>query len=71
MRFLRVADEGVLGNEVALDMTMFDIDWISRDIPLPLQAAGEEIFIEWNFTSDQSLDPYSGLSIDNVGIIAE
>ena len=52
-------------------MTMFDIDWISRDIPLPLQAAGEEIFIEWNFTSDQSLDPYSGLSIDNVGIIAE
>ena len=71
VRFLRAADEVVLGNEVPLDMTVFDIDWIPTEIPLPLQAAGEEIFIEWNFTSDQSLDPYSGLSIDNVGIVAE
>ena len=71
VRFLRAADEVVLGIEVPLDMTVFDIDWEVTEIPVPLQAIGEEIFIEWNFSSDQSLDPYSGLSIDNVGIVAE
>jgi hypothetical protein len=71
VRFLRAADEVVLGVEVPLDMTVFDIDWVVTEIPVPLQAIGEEIFIEWNFSSDQSLDPYSGLSIDNVGIVAE
>ena len=69
--FLRASDEVQIGNAVPLDMTIFDIDWTVIDIPLPTQVLGEEIFIEWNFRSDSTFDLYSGLSIDNVGIVEE
>ena len=68
VRFLSAADELQLGAEVPLDMTIFDLDWVTARIPVPPEAIGTEIIVEWNFQSDGSLDTFSGLSIDNVGV---
>ena len=68
VRFLRAEDELQLGADVPLDMTIFDLDWVTARIPVPPEAIGTEIIVEWNFQSDGSLDTFSGLSIDNVGV---
>ena len=49
-------------------MTIFDLDWVTTRIPVPPEAIGTAIIVEWNFQSDASLDTFSGLSIDNVGV---
>ncbi|MDP7656896.1 MAG: hypothetical protein QF706_12525 [Roseibacillus sp.] len=71
VRFLRAADEVQLGPEIAMDMTIFDLDWVTLNIAVVPEAIGENVIIEWNFVSDGSLDSFSGLSIDNVGVDAD
>ena len=69
VRFLRAADFLQLGAETAIDMTVFDIDYTSLSIPVVPEAMGENVIIEWNFVSDDSVDAFSGLSIDDIEVI--
>ncbi len=66
IRFLRALDQSQLGEESAIDMTLFDSDWVAQTIPVVPEAIGESVVIEFNFVSDSSPDAFSGLSIDNV-----
>ena len=66
VRFLRASDLVRLGEEVPIDMQVFDDDWQTLRIPVAPEAVGESIVIEWTFTSDGSADSFSGLSIDDV-----
>ena len=67
VRVLRASDLGVLG-DIDPDSTVFDPDWESFSEILPASAVGEEIVLEFWFTSDASADAFSGWSIDNVAI---
>ena len=69
MRFLRASDQVQLGPETALDMTEFDVDYVDVEVPVPAEALGENVIIEWNFVSDSSADSFSGLSIDDINVI--
>ena len=69
VRFLRAADLVQLGGETALDMTVFDVDYTTLEVPVPAEALGENVIIEWNFVSDGSADNFSGLSIDDIEVI--
>ena len=69
VRFLRAADFVQLGGETALDMTIFDVDYTNLEVPVPAEALGENVIIEWNFVSDGSADNFSGLSIDDIEVI--
>ena len=68
VRFLRAADQSQLGEDVSLDMTVFDLDYTTIEVLVPAAAIGESILIEFNFVSDGSLDSFSGLCIDNVNV---
>ncbi|MAT45814.1 MAG: hypothetical protein CMO35_00105, partial [Verrucomicrobiaceae bacterium] len=70
VRFLRASDQVQLGAAVELDMTVFDVDWTTIEIPVDPAAIGETIILEFNFISDSSADAFSGLSIDDVSISA-
>ena len=70
VRFLRADDQTVLGDPASIDMTVFDTEWTSIEIPVDPAAIGETILIEFNFQSDSSADAFSGISIDNVSISA-
>ena len=70
VRFLRASDQAGLGAETPIDMSVFDGDYEKLEIPVPVEAIGESILIEINFLSDDSVDFYSGLSIDNVSLSA-
>jgi len=70
VRFLRAADQVPLGASVALDMTAFDSDFETIEIPVDAAAIGETVIIEFNFVSDGSADAFSGLTIDNVSVSA-
>ncbi len=70
VRFRRVADDVQLGPDHDLDMTVFDTDYTSIRVPVPVEAIGETVRIEFNFVSDSSPDAFSGLSIDNVVVEA-
>ena len=70
VRFLRAADQVQLGAEIPLDMALFDPDWTTLTIPVVAEAFGENILIEFNFTSDSSPDAFSGLSLDNMRVAA-
>ncbi len=70
MRFLRAADQVPLGASVGLDMTAFDADFETIEIPVDAAAIGETVIIEFNFVSDGSADGFSGLTIDNVSVSA-
>ncbi|MDP7497366.1 MAG: hypothetical protein QGI77_13075, partial [Roseibacillus sp.] len=70
VRFLRAADQVQLGVSVALDMTAFDSDYGTIEIPVDAAAIGETVIIEFNFVSDGSADAFSGLTIDNVSVSA-
>ena len=69
VRFLRTSDQVQLGPETALDMTEFDVDYVDVEVPVPAEALGENVIIEWNFVSDSSADSFSGLSIDDINVI--
>ena len=68
VRFLRASDLSQLGGEVPIDMEVFDNDWTTIRFPVPPEAIGETVLIEWNFISDNTPDAYSGLSIDDVRV---
>jgi formylglycine-generating enzyme required for sulfatase activity len=68
VRFLRASDLEQLGEEVPIDMDVFDVDWTTIRFPVPPEAIGETALIEWNFISDNTPDTYSGLSIDGVRV---
>jgi len=68
VRFLRASDLSQLGGEVPIDMEVFDNDWTTIRFPVPPEAIGETVLIEWNFISDNTPDTYSGLSIDDVRV---
>jgi len=68
VRFLRAADQVQLGAEISIDMTVFDADYTSISVSVPVEAIGENVHIEFNFVSDSSADAFSGLSIDNVKV---
>jgi len=70
VRFLKAEDGTLLGDPANIDMTVFDTEWISIEIPVNDAALGETILIEFNFQSDSSADAFSGISIDNVSISA-
>ena len=70
VRFLRASDQAILGAETPIDMSVFDGDYEKLEITVPVEAIGESILIEINFLSDDSVDFYSGLSIDNVSLSA-
>ena len=70
VRFLRAVDNVQLGVDVAIDMSVFDTDYLTITIPVAAGALGETILVEWNFVSDGSVDSFSGLSIDDVRVIA-
>ncbi|HJM62199.1 MAG TPA: hypothetical protein QGF50_00680, partial [Roseibacillus sp.] len=67
VRVLRASDLGVLG-DIDPDSTVFDPDWESFSEILPASAVGEEIILEFWFTSDATNDAFSGWSIDNVAV---
>ena len=69
VRFLRV-DGTQIGASVPLDMTLFDTEYTTIEIPVDAAAVGEIIIIEFNFVSDSSADAFSGLAIDNVSVSA-
>ncbi|MCH2330563.1 MAG: hypothetical protein MK312_03375, partial [Roseibacillus sp.] len=52
------------------DPSIFDTDWAPLSEDLPAAALGEQIILEFWFTSDASGDSFSGWSIDNVAIDA-
>lgn len=66
VRFLRASDLLLLSDEVPIEMDVFDSGWTTIRIPLPPDSAGTAIIIEWNFISDDTLDAFSGLSLDDV-----
>ena len=68
IRFLRASDQVQLGGDTQIDMAPIDADWISLTIPVVPEAIGETVLIEWIFTSDSSLDAFSGLSIDDIEV---
>ncbi|MBL49575.1 MAG: hypothetical protein CMP28_11565, partial [Roseibacillus sp.] len=68
VRFRRVADDSLLGAEVAIDMSIIDLAYEEISVEFPPEAAGEIIRIEFNFVSDKTPDQYSGLNIDNVSV---
>lgn len=67
IRILRSGDLTELGT-IDPDLTLIDADWASFSVDLPAAAVGETIIIEFNFTSDVSVDDFSGWSIDNVEV---
>ncbi|NRB28350.1 MAG: hypothetical protein HRU37_11795, partial [Roseibacillus sp.] len=68
VRFLRAADEVLLGEEVVIDMTILDIDYTTIEVLVPEAAIGESVMIEFQFSSDSSADIFSGLSLDNIRV---
>ena len=66
--FVRASDQGPLGAPLAIDMIVIDGDWVNQTFPVPPEALGEIIQIEFKFMSDNSDDDFSGLSIDNVSV---
>ncbi len=67
IRVLRAGDLSILG-EIDPDSTVFDPEWVPFSEVLPAPAVGEEIILEFWFTSDASADAFSGWSIDNVAV---
>tara|TARA_B100000902_G_scaffold370691_1_gene396013 strand:+ start:576 stop:764 length:189 start_codon:yes stop_codon:yes gene_type:complete len=58
----------LLGDEIPIDLNIFDNDWSLIRIPLPKNSIGTSVVIEWNFISDDSPDAFSGLSLDDVTV---
>jgi hypothetical protein len=47
-------------------MSVFDSDYESIEVPVPVEAIGQSMVVEFQFISDDSMDVFSGLSLDNV-----
>ena len=70
VRILKSSDQSVLAT-FDPDLGIIDDEWTEFTTPLPANAIGEEIIVEFGFTSDASDDRFSGWSIDNVEIAVE
>ncbi len=70
VRFRRVGDDVQLGADHALDMSVFDTDYETQVIQVPVEVINEteNVRIEFNFVSDGTADAFSGLSIDDVRV---
>lgn len=69
VRFLRAGSFEQLGTPVQIDMTVLDKDYRLLTIEVGQEALGEAaIIVEWTFQSDDSVDAFSGLTIDNIVI---
>ncbi|MEC9054818.1 MAG: hypothetical protein VX633_05900, partial [Verrucomicrobiota bacterium] len=68
VRFLRAADFLQLGADADIEMEIFDSSYASLNIPVVPEAIGENVIIEWTFSSDGSADAFSGLTIDNIEV---
>ncbi len=68
VRFLRAADFLQLGADADIEMEIFDSSYTSLSIPVVPEAIGENVIIEWTFSSDGSADAFSGLTIDNIEV---
>ncbi len=68
VRFRKVEDNTLLGDEVLIDMTIIDSSFEEISVPFPPEAAGEILRIEFNFVSDNTTDAFSGLNIDDVSV---
>ena len=66
IRFLRSSDQSQLGEDVPIDMAIFDVDYDTIEVLVPAAAIGESVLIEFNFVSDGTLDTFSGLCLDNI-----
>ena len=66
MQFLRADDLTPLGESTDLELTNFDNDYTNFQLAVVPEALGREVIIEWNFQSDASNDPYSGISLDDI-----
>ncbi len=67
VRVLRAGDLSELGT-LDPDPIVFDADWEEFSGDLPASAVGEEVILEFWFTSDATNDAFSGWSIDNVAV---
>ena len=69
VRFLRAGSFEQLGTPVQIDMTVLDKDYRLLAIEVGQEVLGEAaIIVEWTFQSDDSVDAFSGLTIDNIVI---
>lgn len=68
VRFLRADDLLQLGADAGINMEVFDSSYSSLTIPVVPEAVGENVIIEWTFSSDGSADAFSGLTIDNIEV---
>jgi len=66
VQFLRADDLTPLGESTDLELTNFDNDYTNFQLAVVPEALGREVIIEWNFQSDASNDPYSGISLDDI-----
>ena len=69
VRFLRAASFEQLGTPVQIDMTVLDKDYRLLALEVGQEVLGEAaVIVEWTFQSDDSVDAFSGLTIDNIVI---
>tara|TARA_B100001057_G_scaffold315531_1_gene315641 strand:- start:4693 stop:6333 length:1641 start_codon:yes stop_codon:yes gene_type:complete len=69
VRFLRAGSYEQLGAPVQIDMTVLDKDYRLLTTEVTQEALGEAaVIVEWTFQSDDSVDAFSGLTIDNIVI---
>ena len=68
--FLR-PDSTLIGPSVPIDMTRIDDDFSPIEMAFDPGSVGEIVIIEFNFTSNNSFESYSGLTIDNVSVISK
>ena len=66
VRFLRADDLTPLGESTDLELSVLDNDYGNFQLDVVPEALGQVVIIEWNFQSDASNDPFSGLAIDDI-----
>ena len=66
VRFLRADDLTPLGESTDLELSVLDNDYGDFQLDVVPEALGQVVIIEWNFQSDASNDPFSGLAIDDI-----
>ena len=71
MRFVGAGDLSPLGAAIDVDLASFDNDWSAVSIPVPNEAIGEQVRVEFQFMSDSTVDSFSGWSLDNVMVVTE
>jgi hypothetical protein len=74
IRVLRASDDSPLGADVASKIDSGanpSFDWDNFSAALPPEAVGEVIKLEFQFTSDDVGDFYTGWYLDNIAVTLE